>query len=281
MEEAASHFHYLLTAFDPAERQVVDQVARGLDPSAEYAAPLKSLEADGYVERDGAMPRLFSRAFARFLQEAATAPEGGPVAAPAGRTPRRRPLYAGAVLLGLLALLFYALYPFQSTIDLPSPETGPAIEAPRPASLAIALLGRRMRGGQVAGEDKFSAPTTVDLGPGDQYRLEFSVPDSGYLYLFRSRFGGDLLLLSATSGSTPLALKGKERYQLPAALGEWFTVEDREDLHFVLSPQRDRELEELYQRFLQAAHEKKKEYRRRLLETISRQSLSRIEIAAK
>ena len=73
LEEAVSHFRYLWEHFDAAEHEVIATLAAGGASGGERSLQLKSLIADGYVEREGGRERLFSASFARFLRE--TVPE--------------------------------------------------------------------------------------------------------------------------------------------------------------------------------------------------------------
>lgn len=281
MEEAASHFHYLWGTFVPEERRAIEQVLRHSAPDPEQLPALKSLEADGYLERDGEGFRLFSRAFSRFLQENPAAPESDPPPArmpePSRTRMRRGPLYLGAaLLLAALGFLGYFLY---------QPGPGPSLlqqtaQRPLPFSLTIEFYCQR-RAGEEHGLIGSAALAT--LGPGDQYRFALSAAEPCYLYAFRTRPGGELLpLLPDASAALPLGLKPGERYWIPTGQGEWLAAEGGQaTIHFIASRERDRELEELYQRFLQAAPTRKAEYHRRLEETLSRQAVSHLEISIK
>lgn len=280
MEEAGSHFNYLWGAFDPEERRAITQVLRNAAPDPEQLPALKSLEADGYIERAGQGFRLFSRAFTRFLQENPTAPEADP---PPDRSlgpsrPRigRGPLYLGAVLLlAALGLAGYFLY--QPTLDHSLIQQ--AEQRPLPFSLSIEFYCQRK-----AGEEKglVGSAALATLSPGDQYRFALAAAEPCHLYAFRTRASGELLSLPDASAANPLTLKPGENFQLAPASGEWFAAEGGPTtIHFIASRERDRELEELYQRFLQATPTRKAEYRRRLEETIARQAVSRLGISIK
>ncbi|MBI2504900.1 MAG: DUF4384 domain-containing protein [Candidatus Latescibacteria bacterium] len=281
MEEAASHFHYLWGSFVPEERRAIEQVLRRAAPHPEQLPVLKSLEADGYLEREGEGYRLFSRAFSRFLQENPAAPEADP---PPARLPgpsrppmRRGPLYLGAaLLLAALGFLGYSLYqpaPGPSLVQQTAPH-------PLPFSLAIEFYCQRKTGEE---QGLVGSAALATLGPGDQYRFALSSAEPCYLYAFRTRPSGEFLpLLPDASVALPLGLKPGERYLIPTGQGEWLAAEGGQaTIHFIASKERDRELEELYQRFLQAAPTRKAEYRRRLEEILSRQAVSRLEISIK
>jgi hypothetical protein len=274
MEEAASHFHYLWGTFAPEERLAIEQVLRHPLPPPEHLPALKSLETEGYVERAGQGFRLFSRAFSRFLQENPAPPAAPPpVRPPLSRPWRRRGLLAAILLAALGGLGYYSFRPGPGPVLVQQ-----EILRPLPFGLSIDFHCRRRAGEE---QGPVGPAALAALSPGDQYRFALAAAQPCFLYAFRVRASGELLALPDASAALPQSLGPGERYELAPAPGEWFGAEGGPaTVHFIASRERDRELEELYQRFLQAAPTRKAEYRRRLEETFSRQATSRLQLSA-
>ena len=80
-EESDSHFQYLWERFEEEQQQIVAALARQSNPPLASAATVKSLVADGYLEPSPDGHRLFSSAFADFLEETVKGEDHSPVAA--------------------------------------------------------------------------------------------------------------------------------------------------------------------------------------------------------
>ncbi|NKB70624.1 MAG: hypothetical protein GKR89_26440 [Candidatus Latescibacteria bacterium] len=218
-EEATNHFRYLQQNFDPSELQIVEALANDRPLAADWDAIFQALTRDGYI-RPGPdrEPRLFSRAFARFLVSAEPPPQ--PVPEPTAPNSSRRPLLYGiaAVLVAAMIYLGYAALP------------GPTAED---AALEISF-----------DTTPTERPTQLVLDPDIPTQLTLLPQQAGFLYAYYMYGDGTI-----SSGlESPLGLQAGQTAQLalqpePAA---------PDSLVLVANRQRDRELEEMAQQQLRA-----------------------------
>ncbi len=287
LEESSSHFHYSWGAFGDEERQVISQLAVGNELGSGHDAVLKSLETDGYVKRQGNEARIFSSAYATFVQEtdldesAAAGSEGAAVRQPADvrRRLSGRPIYVGlAFILVLLAsLIYFTDWPArEDEFSMSPPEDSySATKAESSALLEIQVQYRKMAG-NVPEEGKMhvsslSSSSEMVFGASDSYRIALRANSRCYLYAYRVDSNGGVSELPVVSSF--LTLDAGDTHGIPMGT-EWMQPDERggrEQVYFLGTKERDRELEEIYQRLRQTSEDKKEYFRRRLIERLHQQ----------
>lgn len=135
LEEAGSHFRYLWEHFDVQQRGAMTSLVAGRAPSVEHAPAVRSLQRDGYVERESTGLRPFSGALARFLDESGFATEEeGPrakgVSGDGGTHPSVSPVPEGA-----------SLYPGIIGQSRPMRQTCALVERAAAADVTVLLRG--------------------------------------------------------------------------------------------------------------------------------------------
>ena len=110
-------------------------------------------------------------------------------------------------------------------------------------------------------------------------QLTIQTGQTGYLYAYHLDHDGRLVHLADADDSTPFSLEVGRVYNLPS--GQPFDVDwtvPPSAVYFVFLPERDLELEELYQRLLRAPQMAQESMRRRLVGRIARRAANRVEL---
>ncbi len=279
-EETTSHFRYLWDRLEDTEASAVAALAGGASLDEDQREALDALIDDGYIIARDDGYQLFSTAFVRFVRKyaAESIPKAAAVQEPSGKrsAPKRLLWLAGGILLLLvaLALAFYLLRSDNAPI---ATSTMGAVQTPQGLQLSLVLT---------------NAPDAIPLSPlwsasqhrnllsgADRLQLDVQTDQPGFLYAYQLGFDGEIVHLADATDPTPLAMKPGRAYTLPSErefIVDW-TV-PLSALYFVFLPERDRELEELYQRLARVPATKKDSYRHRLVGRIARRAAKRIEL---
>lgn len=287
LEEGHSHFEYLWETLDDPKRQAIGALVRGESLHEEQAAALQALEVDGYVLAVGSRKELFSRAFVRFVEEAASEakaaeqraePEAGQQQA-GDRWRRKRKYVVSGCMLGaaLLVWMFYSI--------LTKPHD-PAATEQAPSAPGLHLLYEQVDKGRVVSRRKIlvgpsgsAVQRVADFAPGGRFKFAFTARAASFLYVYHITADSNVVQLPDFALSSPVPLEAGVTYFLPPEPEQWYQVGERTrhgTVFFLSLPVRHRELEEIYQRFHQAAWQRKESYRRRLAKTIEGQAFGQV-----
>ena len=286
-EETNSHFRYVWDRLDETEAAAVAAIVSGTPLSEDQSEALDDLLNDGYIIADGDDYQLFSTAFARFLRKnaAEALPKAASVpkqkdAAPKSR--RRELSIAGVLVLIAAALAFY----FISTADKPAPAVSTTSTAPANTSSATAVKGLQLSLALPNAQDAIplspfwsASQHRALLSGAERLQLNIQTDQPGFLYAYRLGHDGNIVHLAHADDPTPLSLATGRIYTLPADAQfnvDWTVPQSA--VYFVFLPERDRELEELYQRLHRAPPNKQESLRRRLIGRIARRAINRIEL---
>ena len=301
MEEATSHFNYLLNSFNERELALVQSVATGSTPDPQSTALAEQLTAQGHMASSDSNVQLFSSAFAQFVRDAAdTAPTstqqeqssgGTPSAGTTGQLQRPKVLLivAAILLLGLAYVTYHLGAPAGSAAESIRAEQINSPNGRIPLGLQVEFHYRQMDSGKIAGEGSFllepgarSAQSDVSLGRGDRYRLSLSVADEGNLYVYKMDADGMIRRLPEGSSSPkPLSMSPGKIELMPRGANEWMKIpEEGGDLTIFLigAAERDAELEELHQRYRRSSSQRQKDIASKLAETVQERVAVKIEI---
>ena len=117
-------------------------------------------------------------------------------------------------------------------------------------------------------EPGVSSPGPV-LSTGDRYRLECTVSDSCYLYVYQVDSEGKVDQLPDPSPYVdPTFPQARRTYFFPAGDKDWFTLDDQEGpetLYFVAARMPSRDLQNIYRQYREATGPEKDQYRERLV----------------
>ncbi|MCC7261776.1 MAG: PD40 domain-containing protein [Candidatus Latescibacteria bacterium] len=187
----------------------------------------------------------------------------------------RRKLAWGALLVGMLALFAYGVTFIPPRTHLAGAPT--IASSLRRVSPGEGMAGSfHYRSGSTYGSVPIGAddPSVPDLTliSGDLYKFSFSTPDSGFLYLFQLDSRGQVEKWPDPDPTAPpVPLPAGARVDIPGELEDWLILDQQTgvDRFLVLGlPQRDPEVERLYEVFRLAVEGRKPEARRRLIERI-------------
>ena len=286
LEEAGSHFNYLWERFDLEEHQVIRELVEGAKPAPDREAVAKSLETDGYVQGEGAQPRLFSRAFVRFVKDQ---PADAPSRSSDSPGPKSTKLKDRLIRLGLvLAVLVLALLVYFISRTGPDDEAAPTVPLDLASqSLEINFHYQKMRENQVvkegnvpAGSSSPSSHNEPILNSGDRFRLALTSSSDCFLYAYWIDSRGKIVHLADPLSSRPVFLQAGTEYAIPAAPDQWVQLDahpGREEIRFLATRERDRELEEMYLRLGEVSPDRKNEYRRKLLARLDPQKQGQLD----
>ena len=327
LEEASSHFRYLLETFDAVELEVIHGRATATGPPAGSERAIQRLQVAGYVSSEGGEASLFSRAFAHFVRDHAEvidpveARGGGSV----GRAPERgRALEARLLrpplvyIWPLVAVLLIGLgsrhldFGGDGTAALSTPPANPVtgVEGAseetsegRPQirlQSEVAGKGRRDFGLQVGlhirkagvpagGSDDVltvspSSPVSGRdgvLAPQDRYRIELSVVEDCYLYVYRVDASGAVSDLVGRTPSRPLEMVAGRTELVPPGADEWMTLDGTAQslkIFVLTSAERDRNLGKRYQSYGRATGDRRRSYGEELAALASQRAAVQISV---
>ena len=286
MEEASSHFHYLLETFEPDELEVIRCVAATPEPPAVGDQTVRRLEVSGYLSRHDGKITLFSTAFARFVREHCEAPAltttDGVVPSPSPGVSfetklLRAPLVYVWPLIGVLGIGL-------ASLQIGDDDGDAALETPRPPDAEIAAVSEMaakglhdfglkvdfyFRGaGEGSGTDgvlKVSPSSPASrfegaLGPQDSYRIKLAVAQDCFLYAYRVDASGTVYSLTGGASSKPLEMRAGRIALLPPGADQWSKLDDAEgslEILLLTSAENDQELRKRFQRYSRATGDRR------------------------
>ncbi|NKB72758.1 MAG: hypothetical protein GKR89_37275 [Candidatus Latescibacteria bacterium] len=277
-EETNSHFRYLWDRLGERESDAVAALARGTPLSEDQREDLDALVDDGYVIARGDEYKLFSTAFVRFLRKnaAEAVPRTADVAKAKAGAPKvpRRVLIIAAVLVLLAAAL--AIY-LATTSDTPEPVA--AVSPPQAEGLQLSLALGNAQKAIPLGPFWSASRHRPELVDADHLQVQIQTGQAGYLYAFLLDHDGQLAHLAHTDDSALFALETGRLYSLPS--NQPFAIDwtvPPSAIYIVFLPDRDRELEELYQRLERSTENEQQRMRHRLVGHIARRATNRLEL---
>ena len=123
-----------------------------------------------------------------------------------------------------------------------------------------------------------SSPRPV-LRSGDRYRIECTVSDTCYLYVYQVDSAGKVDQLPDPSPYVdPLFLQAGRTYFFPGGDKDWFTLDDQEGpemLYFVAARTPSRDLQDIYRQYREATGPEKGMYRERLVVHLKKRQQAR------
>lgn len=278
-EETNSHFRYVWDRLDENEAGAVAAIIGGATLNQDQREVLDALVNDGYIIARDDDYQLFSTAFVRFLRKNAAEAIPRTIETPEQKTAAPKSYRRELFIAGTLVIIATALAIYFARIADPA---APAL--PTPVSAVATVEGLQLSLSLPNAKDPIplspfwsAGQHRAMLSGADHLQLNMQTDQPGYLYAYRLGHDGNIAHLAHPDDPTPLSLATGQVYTLPTTFAVDWTV-PQSAVYFIFLPDRDRELEELYQRLGQAAQAKQESLRRRLVGRIARRAVNRIEL---